>query len=321
MPPRIDVDEKFSCFAFDQFSTRDDLVNELVLDAHFWVLRAFPLAFEEFWHDWLGSLQIRAVRGSNLVLLVTAPSASPDILDHENQELTQELNHFLHGLLLQGVPWYEKGFSVTGANVRGEIQIRQFGDLKGFHPTWGFAGLQVGRDEIDRAVSLASRLRQVYRPYPDWSRLARGLSTLLRGSEETEGPDRLHQFVRAFEALIRPEISRTRRQFIYRAQTFATPGPAAGAALGEIFDIRSHVEHLHSPLDALSGTDDERTALALRRTRQIDRLCRFALVRVLESDELFEQFRTDAGIDAFWALRDHERRRMVGNQIDLSRVT
>ena len=67
------------------------------------------------------------------------------------------------------------------------------------------------------------------------------------------------------------------------------------ALLLELYDLRGVVEHLNVPTDLFSsGTDAERKERVNRRTRQADALARFAMVRILESDLLFETLKTDA---------------------------
>ena len=115
--------------------------------------------------------------------------------------------------------------------------------------------LRVGRAELDRAVFLASKLAIIDHQGEDWRRLRRAIDALMRGTAEPGLQDeRLHQFVRSLEGLIRPDIARTRAQFIHRSQTFALANSSAVKALEHIFDIRSKIEHLHSPLAMLSGS-------------------------------------------------------------------
>lgn len=102
--------------------------------------------------------------------------------------------------------------------------------------------------------------------------------------------------------------------------TVTIASPETRDTLEQIFDIRSYVEHLHSPLDALQGSEEERINVANRRTRQADRLCRFAFSYVLASDNLFQTFRTDVGIDAFWAMPDHERTGLWGPRLNLNAI-
>src|SRR5215470_2329797 len=77
-----------------------------------------------------------------------------------------------------------------------------------------------------------------------------------RGCEILDGGDRLHEFARGLEALVKPPIGNTRTLFAHRiGQTIATPSPETRATLLQLFDLRSYVEHMHSPLDALSGDE------------------------------------------------------------------
>jgi hypothetical protein len=136
-----------------------------------------------------------------------------------------------------------------------------------------------------------------------------------------DGTERLHQFVKALEALIKPDIGNTRRQFAHRIdQTFTVANAETRETLNQIFDLRSRIEHVHDPLDVLDGDHDARVATANRRTRQVDVLARFALTRVLEDDDLFGTFKTDAGVDAFWQLADVARAAAWGERLDLRTV-
>ena len=94
----------------------------------------------------------------------TAPSQNPAVSDQENQELTQSLYYFTFGLLLQGVPEYDKGYTLTGANVDGEIQVRGYGELNEYLPSHGMPVFKVGVAEVKRAFSLANKLHCIFRP-------------------------------------------------------------------------------------------------------------------------------------------------------------
>jgi hypothetical protein len=79
---------------------------------------------------------------------------------------------------------------------------------------------------------------------------------------------------------------------------------------------------LHVPHDLLPrGTAEERIAIVGHRTRQADALARSSLLRVLEDDALFSQFRTDAQIEAFWDLPDHERLIRWGPGLNITTLT
>jgi hypothetical protein len=147
------------------------------------------------------------------------------------------------------------------------------------------------------------------------------LAALWAGSRLLDGGDRLHQFARALEALLLPEIGNTRNQFAHRIdQTFTKANQDTREALLQIFDLRSHVEHVHLAIEALKGEQKDRINTANRRTRQVDVLARIALARVLENETLFEMFKTDAGIQDFWKLDDASRTALWGTRLDLMAI-
>jgi hypothetical protein len=285
------------------------------------VRRDLGIGVGEHWPAWLGSLTMDELKEISLAFFATAGSTRPVVLDAENQALTRALDYIWYGLLLQGVPSHMEGFTMTGANIGGEIQVRQFGRIRDYEPTYDMPEFLPGLAALQRAAALGERLRRIDVPKsPDWGRLRRGLRSLFRGLREKDGGERLHAFVRALEALLKPDIGNTRNQFAHRAQTFARASAETRETLLQIFDIRSHVEHVHPAIDALSGKELDRIALANRRTRQVDTLVRSALTHVLETDALLEVFRTDATIDQFWAIADDQRVTMWGSRVDVTTI-
>jgi len=318
---RVAVGEKFSCFAFSRCAVGDDLGDGLALGNGLAVGRTLGLDIGQHWPAWLGSLAMDEMREISFVIHATAPAAHPEVLDGENQALTRACDYVWYGLLLQGVPSYMEGFTLTGANVAGEIQVRQFGHVRDYEPTYEMPEFRLDAGAAKLAALLGERLGRIdVLGSPPWGRLRRGLRALFRGSKEGDGGDRLHEFVRALEAVVRPDIGNTRNQFAHRAQTFATASPRARESLLQIFDLRSHVEHMHLAIAALEGAEKDRIAVANHRTRQVDALARFVFRHVLESDALLEIFRTEEGIERFWALPDDERTRAWGARLDLAGI-
>ena len=308
MPMRIAPGEKFACFAFTFYGVADDVPEELQVGPRLWAVRKLEL-------------ELDALRDANFALYTTMPSSKPKSLDDENQ-LVETLNHFLYGILLQGVPAYGRGFSLTGADVAGEINVRQCSDLKDYRPSFGLPPFRLGVDELRRAAGLIDRLRGVDTGGADWGRLRRGLKVLFDGTlMPNKDGDRLHQFVRAVEALVKPEPEKTRNQFAHRiSQTFTLANDETRAILLQLFDLRSYVEHMHWVIDALEGEEAGRIATVNRGTRQIDVLARAALLRVMQSDALMDAFRSDATIDAFWRMGDDERVGLWGQRLDIRTV-
>ena len=308
MPMRIAPGEKFACFAFTFYGVADDVPEELQVGPRLWAVRKLDL-------------ELDALRDANFALYTTMPSSKPKSLDEENQ-LVETLNYFLYGILLQGVPAYGRGFSLTGADVAGEINVRQCSDLKDYRPSFGMPPFRLGVDELRRAAGLIDRLRGVDTGGADWGRLRRGLKVLFDGTlMPNKDGDRLHQFVRAVEALVKQEPEKTRNQFAHRiSQTFTLANDETRAILLQLFDLRSYVEHMHWVIDALEGEEAGRIATVNRGTRQIDVLARAALLRVMQSDALMDAFRSDATIDAFWRMGDDERVGLWGQRLDIRTV-
>ena len=308
MPMRIAPGEKFACFAFTFYGVADNVPEELQVGPRLWAVRKLDL-------------ELDALRDANFALYTTMPSSKPKSLDEENQ-LVETLNHFLYGILLQSVPAYGRGFSLTGADVAGEINVRQCSDLKDYRPSFGMPPFRLGVDELRRAAGLIDRLRGVDTGGADWGRLRRGLKVLFDGTlMPNKDGDRLHQFVRAVEALVKPEPEKTRNQFAHRiSQTFTLANDETRAILLQLFDLRSYVEHMHWVIDALEGEEAGRIATVNRGTRQIDVLARAALLRVMQSDALMDAFRSDATIDAFWRMGDDERVGLWGQRLDIRTV-
>ena len=145
-------------------------------------------------------------------------------------------------------------------------------------------------------------------------RVTYGLNTLFKGLEEKTGQDPLHQFVRSLEALILPDILKTKRQFSHRCQTFAVAGDATYAILKEAYDMRSATEHMNAWDKAVQGyPPHQREYVCWQRTRQIEHLACDAYARLLRNPTLREHFRAEDTITAFWKLRDDEKTRALGH--------
>ncbi|MBU6482073.1 MAG: hypothetical protein KGS09_16175 [Nitrospirae bacterium] len=126
----------------------------------------------------------------------------------------------------------------------------------------------------------------------NYDRLKRGLRALIRGMKERNAEDRLHEFVRALEALIKPEISKTKRQFVHRCQTFAVASQDSKNILDECYEIQNTVEHMHPWENALlRRAPKDRQSIALQRLRQIESLALTVYQRINTSAQHAAIFR------------------------------
>lgn len=152
----------------------------------------------------------------------------------------------------------------------------------------------------------------------DYLRLRKGFDALLRGTTEGRADIKVHQFVRAVEAVIKPERGRTERQFIHRGQVFAGRSEDARNILTEIYKLRSAAEHMNPLKDQLGAypSEDHRKIIALR-TFQAELLAGHVYQRILSEDHLRQLFVSEDSTTDFWGKPDQERISLWGDTIDL----
>lgn len=277
-----------------------------------WALSAAPLQMQAYWQEWVGSIRSNAIRDANLWLIAKNPSAAPEIDNDENVALRQEADRILHSLLLVTPIYYEQAYILGGANVRGVSGLRQFGDLiPSFRltPETPRAGLSV--QHFARVPAVMQGLEEMFRN-PDYRRARAGVIVFLRALQNEFVDGRLHQFVRSLEGIAKPEIGRSKKQFVHRCCTFTGHTRDSVIMFEESYDVRSQVEHLNLGVDALSHLpEDQRQARLGALTRRMEVLCRDVYGRLCTSPPHLRLF-SDGAIDTFWKSPDHERVRLWG---------
>ena len=179
----IKPNEKFACFAYAFYGIAGDMAHEIQLGPRLWAFRRLDLDVSKHWVEWIGSVKMNALRDSNFVMLTTTASAKPGILDQENLDLTKTLDYLLYGILLEGVPDSQQGFSLTGANTDGEIVVRQFSDLREYQPSYDMPTFRLTLDRLKHAVWRMDRVRAVDTGGAAYcARLRRGRKVLFDGS-------------------------------------------------------------------------------------------------------------------------------------------
>lgn len=287
-----------------------------------WVLFEPPVDVDKQWKEWLGSMQSDNIAKCNLWLWAASPSAKPDILDKENEKLAHKVENLLGSLLLIGSLRYESAYDLTGANNRGSVDVRQIGTLVEYYPSPGDPGIMIDKAVLEQTANLSLGLESIDVAQNSYDRLRRGFDALDRAWKEYRIDYRMHQYVRSLEALVKPEIGRTKRQFIERCQTFAKKSNIADQALSESYDMRSQTEHLHGWEAALkSYPSADVKNIAELRLRQIEALTRDAYRRIVSSDDLKKIFVDDASIEKFWQEPEDVRTKRWGPGIDLGSVT
>jgi hypothetical protein len=268
------------------------------------------------WQEWLGSIRASEVEDCNLFLLSKQPSSTPDILDAENQKLEQLVWNFYVGLLLASTfaPAH-KPVMLTGSRRAGEIDIRQQKDLDSPIPCLFRPYPPVLATDIQLAAQLGEKLDALATaPLPDghW-RLFRTLHVYTEARTNSEIVDRLHQYSRCIDGLILPDAGKTKQQFRSRTELFI--GPGHHDMMGEIYDVRSAVEHLHENR-YLEGFDRATRLDLLKKEAIIEHVTRTALARIIGNNTLWPHFANTSALARFWELTAAERRQAWNDPID-----
>ena len=281
-----------------------------------WVLTTTTFDVPETWRGWLGSIRADEVAGCNLFLVSKLASATPDVLDGENQALQQRVGNFYVGLLLSAMfsPAH-KPVMLTGARRNGEVGVRQQSNLDRPLPQVIRPYPPVRTDDILLGAQLGEKLgaMQAEMGPDEHSRLFRTLHIYVQTRAMEEHLDRIHQYCRCIEGLILPAIGKTRRQFKSRSELFI--GPTHHELTGALYDVRSHVEHLHEYL-YLEPFDRNVRIDLVEKEAILEYIARTALVRIISNEALWPHFVNTAALKEFWSLSRDKRREVWGDPID-----
>ena len=305
--------------AYVEISENNEFMHRLA--GNTWLLTKIPMDIDTGWKDWIGSLRYKSLTASNLIMIDSETTSNPEVLDGQHLNLENKVSYLFYMLQLSGVLEYSEANIIVGSFYDGKFDLRRMSKLPKFFFTRGYIPQPVKINSLESAVGLQKGFEQIESDKDAFTKVKRGLRTLMDGLKEKNGEDRIHEFVRSLEALILPEIGRTKRQFVHRCQTFAKASARSKKILEEAFELRSMTEHLNSWEKALeSYPSAEREEIALLRTRQIENLACFSFARLLESESIRHYFSSEQEMEGFWALADDRRRQLWGNQADLEMI-
>ena len=268
------------------------------------------------WREWLRTIRTDEVEDCNLFLLSKLASSAPDVLDAENQKLQQRVWNFYVGLLLARsfAPAY-RPVMLTGSRRDGEIDLRQQQDFDTPVPCLFRPYPSVMPDDIRLAARLGTNLETIAATQimgGRW-RLSRTLNVYTEARVIAEIVDRIYQYCRCIDGLILPVAGKTRQQFKSRTELFI--GPGHHELMGELYNVRSAVEHLHE--NKYLEYFDRATRLELARKEAIvECIARTALARVIGNDALWPHFGNTPALEKFWGLTPAERTNIWGDPID-----
>ena len=108
---------------------------------------------------------------------------------------------------------------------------------------------------------------------------------------------------------------RTLRWLQFKSRTELFIGPGHHDLMGALYDILSHVEHLHENRYLEPFDRDVRLDL-VKKEAIVESIARKSLSRIINKEALRPHFGNTAALERFWAFSPDERRRIWGDPID-----
>ena len=305
MPLEIARNEKFGCLAIQNASVAEELRGQIELAPGLWCVDRLPFGVGDFWTNQLGEGRVEQIMRSNVLIFCIAPAQNPQVLDGENQVLTQRVQRIYCALLMQLVFHHDGVELFSGARVDENPDIREITDIRNhFRPGQVRVG-RISRENLLRAAGAERGIEEYLRRTGGADRLWHGFHALQRGFLEYWSDERLHQFVRAIEAVLSLEAGRSRTQFAHRAQLFSGRSDENRQWLLELYDLRSATEHLNDYRAVLEHHPaGRREDIAALRSYEAQVLACHIYLRLAESAALRGRFGDDANLEQFWGLRE-----------------
>jgi hypothetical protein len=281
-----------------------------------WVRIDYGFHISSRWREWLGTIRSNQLADCNLFLISKMQSDRPGIVDDEDVALQLRATQFYTGLLLAAMfsPSHEP-VMLSGAMREGEIDVRQKYDFDIPLPQTARPYPPIFSRDIILAARICEKLALMSTKEHSvnmW-RFFRTLDIYLRARTIPLILDRIHQYCRCIEGLILPKSGDTKRQFKSRTELFV--GPKHHDFFGELYDIRSNVEHLHESR-YVEGFDREVRLDLLRKEIVAEYIVRKTISKILIDDKLWRYFGNNVALQSFWELPSDERREIWGTEMD-----
>jgi hypothetical protein len=298
---------------------------------------------EPHWVEWLGTIQANSFRESTLFITAVLDPLAVDTGDVPiPQSLDNRVRLFHYILVLLGCGYNDAMLMVGGEKYHGggiHIGPVRPGLTPCFHPYYR-QSRKIEIEDLSRAAKILENLELIYSHVPGrlYRRLRKGFNVWIRGAQEgEEGIERLHSFVRATEALLKPTIARKRsararkrskkarkpwrdvtQTFIDRGQTVTGASQRNAKLLRQLYDIRSSVEHIKDIMPSAKKVRGIHTKEVFGfRALQAELLASAAYAKILSGDVLLDAFSTEAKVEGFWRRATLKRQALWGDPINL----
>lgn len=300
--PRLSVGN-FACFAI-KTRVSSELRRPAQLGDGVYATTDMPFQIDEFWRENIGKIDSDHIADSSLFIL-----AQSDDPNSTSKVLLDKVNTFHFALLLQGVGYCQRGISLFGSNTVEGRHVTALGRIPDYYEPNKVLSADVDRELLKLCGPLNQGLHAIYarQQGPDYLRLRKGFGTFLDAIKQGAVHERLHQFVRAIEAVIRPRQGDGTRNFKFRCQFFAGRKPNDAELLEEIYELRCAVEHLNPMSDKLSAyPTDEHDNIKRLRAYQAELLAGFIYRKILTDANILPTFRDEQTIADLWVKPANE---------------
>lgn len=307
----------FACFAL---KGRVSPVKHITLQINDSIHASFepPFILDDFWKESLGTIETRHMGECNLFIF--AVSDNPAISECD---LLSNLHTSYYSLLLQGVGYNRHGVTLGGPNSSEGMRVIGLGRLPIYYEPPKVLSADVDSKTLLNTAEIARGIDTIYANQQgnEYLRLRKGFNAFLEGLQQNPRHarhERLHQFVRAIEAVIRPKQGDGTGKFKYRCQFFAGRKPNDQKIFGELYEMRSAAEHLNPLKEKLSDYSfDEHDNLIALRTYQAELLASYIYRKILSNTTILPAFQSEQTITDLWSKQARELINFWGSTIDL----
>ena len=275
---------------------------------------AFPIS--ELWQGWLGSIQTDEIKNCGLFVVSKLRSDQPGVLDDETKLLQKRVWDFYVGLLLTSTfsPSHAP-FILSGSRRDGEIDVRQKLDLEIPVPGLATPYPSISKRDFESAAIVSSQLERIAAANVSgglW-RLNRVLKLYVDTRAVNDILERIHQYSRCIDGTLLLQPGEGKKQFKSKSEIFV--GPKHHDLMGEIYDVRSAVEHLHENKYLEIFDRGQRLELA-KKELIVEYIARSTLEKIIGNPKLWGHFANTDALAAFWSLSSPDRKSIWGAPVD-----
>lgn len=305
----------FGLLALEGLPLDQGVPGDLHLDGARRAVRGFPLELEGETREQLGRLLCDRLERTTLTFVVQEPRFGDG-----REESMREAEALFRALQLVGFVRLEAHpIWVAGRTEAAGPAPVESGELRRPRIAPGCTTPPLGWVELGHALRIREGLARLQDQGPA-NLLHRALATFTSGTHRNRAEERVHEFVRAMEALAAPgDGQKYRRTFRSRTRLFF--GKEADRLLRRLYRVKRRAGHARDVLDLYEGLGDgfSRRVALWHDAVTAEVLARTLLKRVLLSPDLWEHLCFEAGIERFFskAFDQVERTRIWGRAIDV----